>query len=232
MSFIIEVEGISGAGKTTLVPYIVDYIKKKKFSCFSFYEPGTTELGKKLRKLALNVKDSTNFNDTLTHLLLFLTNRSDIYASHQEEIDNNDFVVVDRYYGSTQVYQIMSRKSLVERGILSNVLDTTMRAIMLRPSPTDSTFLLNASPKIAFDRVKQRINKLDDAPKRYRPNVRKDFIEFNTARRTNFLDYFYTLEQCPVNVVLNADQDLEHVVTEMEHRMNKLLEYAVKTRQA
>lgn len=226
MSFILEVEGISGAGKTTLIPYIQKYLKKRELSSFTFYEPGFTKLGNDIRKLVLKEKDNGLYYKHLTNLLLFLTNRVDIRFTITNGMQKKDFTVIDRYYGSTYVYQILSLESEVERILLKNVLNATMGAITCNTSYSnksfvDGTILLNASPDVALERVKKRTKKENKG--KFKTEVRDDFEEYNTKKQMDYLDYFYMLDRNEKNILIDADQNLEKVVKDVEHKLDKLI---------
>lgn len=233
MSFIIEVEGISGAGKTTMVPYIQKYLEKQGYSTFSFYEPGFTKLGTDIRKIVLKQENNgETYYKILTKLLLFLTNRVDTRYFCINKIHKSDFTIIDRYYGSTYVYQILSLESEVERTLLRNVLNAAMGAIThshsyVNKTFVDATILLNVSPNIALKRVKKRDKKKKSD--KYKAEISDEFIEFNTKKRKDFLDYFYMLDKNNKNILIDADAKLESVVSEVEHRLEKLLS-GIKTR--
>jgi dTMP kinase len=228
MAYMIEVEGISGAGKTTVVPHIQKFLEDNGYSTFSFYEPGTTKLGRTIRKLVLDNNVPGNYHKVLTKLLLFLTNRADIRSVFSREIESKDFAIVDRYYGSTYVYQIMSLASEVEQILLSNVLNAVMGAITSMTSYSnskfvDTTVLLNVSPETAFKRVKKRASGKKE--KIYKVDFEEDeFIQFNEMKQKQFLDYFYSLERSNRNMLIDASQKLPSVKKELDKKFKNFLD--------
>lgn len=228
MAYMIEVEGISGAGKTTVVPHIQKFFEDKGYTAFSFYEPGTTKLGRTIRKLVLDNNVPGNYHKVLTKLLLFLTNRADIRSVFGREIESKDFAIVDRYYGSTYVYQIMSLASEVEQILLNNVLNAVMGAITSITSYSnskfvDSTILLNVSPETAFKRVKKRASGKKENI--YRVDFEEDdFVQFNEIKQGQFLDYFYSLDRCNKNILIDANQKLPLVKKELDNKLKIFLD--------
>ena len=56
MGKFITFEGIDGAGKSTHIAFVSDYIKARGIELVSSREPGGTPLGEKLRELVLHEK--------------------------------------------------------------------------------------------------------------------------------------------------------------------------------
>ena len=54
MAYFITVEGIDGAGKSTHLEFIQNYLNKKNIQNKLTREPGGTEIGEKLRQLLLH----------------------------------------------------------------------------------------------------------------------------------------------------------------------------------
>lgn len=227
MSFIIEVEGISGSGKTTLVPYIQKFLEKQGYSSFSFYEPGFTKLGNDIRKMVLSQKtNGETYYKVLTKLLLFLTNRVDTRYLCSKEIHKKNFTIIDRYYGSTYVYQILALESITEQNLLINVLNATMGAITNTPAYmnkrfVDGTILLNVNPEVALKRIQARSK--DKKNSKYKEEISDDFVEFNVKKQRDFLDYFYMLDKTDANIMIDAEQKLDLVVKEVERKLKTLL---------
>lgn len=104
----ITLEGIEGSGKTTEIKFLQDYFKQKGIDCIFTREPGGTEIGGQIRKVLLNPA-----NTALTpyaELLLYVADR----AQHINQVvlpalDAGKWVVCDRYFDATLVYQGYAR---------------------------------------------------------------------------------------------------------------------------
>lgn len=95
-------EGLDGCGKTTQIKLLKEnLIKNGIYNVLDFREPGSTELGEKIRDILLHNKLTD-----VQRLFLFLTARNVI--TNQEiipSIKNGDIVICDRYAPSTLAYQ-------------------------------------------------------------------------------------------------------------------------------
>ena len=72
--WLIAIEGIDGAGKTTLVNNLQSYYENKDYKCSKFKEPTDGQYGKKIKELALYGRDSYTAMD---EMLLFLEDRKE-----------------------------------------------------------------------------------------------------------------------------------------------------------
>ncbi len=99
----VTLEGIEGAGKSTLMNLLVRELEKRGLPFVRTREPGGCGLGARLRPLLLDVSSSL---DSRAELFLFLADR----AQHVAEIirpalERGEWVLCDRYADSTIAYQ-------------------------------------------------------------------------------------------------------------------------------
>ena len=146
----ISVEGIDGAGKSTHVGFIREYLQDKGFKVIVTREPGGTAMGEKVRDLLLHNHEPIH---PLTELFL-------MFASRQELIDKvinpnlnqGVCVIADRFIDASIAYQGYGR------GIGVNKLDKIIS--LLDPVlKTDLTFLFDVSLGLAINRVSRNKNK-------------------------------------------------------------------------
>ena len=64
----ISVEGIDGAGKSTHIPFMIDYLTKNDIKVVTQREPGGTPIGESLRQILLHAK---NLHEITELLLMF-----------------------------------------------------------------------------------------------------------------------------------------------------------------
>mgnify|MGYP005769793939 CR=1 FL=1 len=167
----ITFEGIDGAGKTTQIKLLQEYLISKKQPVRLSREPGGTRIGDKIRALILD-KSNTDMCP-MTELLLYYASR----AQHIERViapalAQGECVICDRFYDSSYAYQQLGR------GIDKKALDalTSMVAENYRP---DITFLLDISPEVSAQRLHTRGNELDrleEENQKFKEKVRQGFL--------------------------------------------------------
>lgn len=109
----VTVEGVEGAGKSTLMGLLAFELEKRKLPFVRTREPGGCGLGAKIRPLLLDVSSRV---DSRAELFLFLADR----AQHVAEVirpalERGEWVLCDRYADSTIAYQGYGRGMDVER---------------------------------------------------------------------------------------------------------------------
>ena len=100
----ITFEGIEGAGKSTAIEFLVEYLQAHGYDPVTTREPGGSALGRRLRSLLLDVR--TTGLCSRAELFLFLADR----AQHVSEVINpaleaGQVVLCDRFTDSTLAYQ-------------------------------------------------------------------------------------------------------------------------------
>ena len=153
----IVIEGIDGSGKTTQINQLsqwligTDLIPENNQLVIT-REPGGTKVGKSIRSLLLDTSKE-NSPDSITELLLYAADR----AQHVNEIirpslNKGDWVISDRFCGSTIAYQGYGRK-------LDIKLIQDLELIATQGISPDITFLLDIPVE---ESIKRRIHKKDD----------------------------------------------------------------------
>ena len=150
-------EGIDGSGKTTQINQLSKWLVKTDIipennQLVITREPGGTDLGKSIRSLLLNTSREKS-PDSITELLLYAADRS----QHVNEIirptlNKGDWVISDRFCGSTLAYQGYGRK-------LDIKLIKDLENIATQGVSPDITFMLDIPVE---ESIKRRINMKDD----------------------------------------------------------------------
>ena len=103
----IALEGMDGVGKSTVMPYISDYLKSIGRDVVEVREPGSTPLGERIRGL---LKSDCPM-DATSELLLMLTARHQLFKDVVlPALAEGKVVLTDRYYMSTIAYQCAGRR--------------------------------------------------------------------------------------------------------------------------
>lgn len=107
-SYFISFEGIEGAGKSTQIARISQFLDEKGFNVIVLREPGGTSFGERLRSAILNSSQDIH---PLAEAHLFASSRAQLLSEVTlKELDQgNTIVIYDRYIDSTLAYQGMAR---------------------------------------------------------------------------------------------------------------------------
>ena len=141
----IVIEGIDGCGKTTQIDELSKWLPKSGLikqgsKLITTREPGGSLLGKKLRGLILD-NNENNKPSSLAELLLYSADRAEhVSKIISPALNNNDWVISDRFSDSTLAYQGYGRNINLE--IIKNI-----ESIVCQGEYPDMTFFLEISPE-------------------------------------------------------------------------------------
>ena len=174
-------EGIDGCGKTTQIKAICNWLPKSNLVSSNSLivktrEPGGSILGEKLRELILS-NDKDNSPSSLTELLLYAADRAEhITKKISPALKKGDWVLSDRFSGSTLAYQGYGRN--IDKEIIEK-----LEIIACQGEKPDITFLLDISPE---ESIARRKNKLPDRIESEGINfLRKVSIGFKEIEKKN-----------------------------------------------
>ena len=148
-------EGIDGCGKTTQIDKISKWLPdsglmKKNSKLIKTKEPGGSLLGKKLRNLILD-NNKNNKPSSLAELLLYSADRAEhVSKIISPALENNDWVLSDRFSDSTLAYQGYGRNINLE--IIKNI-----ESIVCQGKCPDLTIFLEISAEESVFRRKDII---------------------------------------------------------------------------
>ena len=146
---LLVIEGLEGAGKTTVIQTIESYLKDKNQKVLLTREPGGTRVGEWVRSL-IKEQVSGETLDPRTELLMLYAAR----VQHIEEIikpalKQGIWVISDRFELSTIAYQGGGR------GLPMAMINQVSTAVLQGFKP-DVTFFLDLDPALGLARVLQR----------------------------------------------------------------------------
>jgi dTMP kinase len=149
---LITVEGLDGAGKTTLVAGLSAALEERGQPVFVLREPGGVALSERIRDL---VKDPSLDVHPRTEALLYAAARAQLVAQElQPLLADGNWVLVDRFVDSSLAYQGAGRGLGVEEIRALNVFATAGLA-------PDRTLLLRIDPAVGLARVGGRAGDAD-----------------------------------------------------------------------
>lgn len=105
----VSFEGGEGAGKTTLINHLHDFLQREGYQVVVTREPGGSRLGYQIRELLLHHGKEVKISDK-AELFLFLSSR----AQHVEEViqpalSEDKIILCDRFSDSSIAYQGFAR---------------------------------------------------------------------------------------------------------------------------
>src|SRR5512138_1823202 len=104
MIMFITLEGPEGSGKTSHIPYLVEYLREKGYTVFPTREPGGTRISEQIREILHDLKNAEMHPRTET--LLYQAARAQIVEQViQPRLKDGEIIISDRYYDSTIAYQ-------------------------------------------------------------------------------------------------------------------------------
>ncbi len=99
----ITIEGQDGAGKSTNVASMREYLESKNIEFVHTREPGGTSLGEKIRELLLNSLDK--IADKTELLMMFAARAQHIESVIEPALSKGVWVLCDRFTDATYAYQ-------------------------------------------------------------------------------------------------------------------------------
>ena len=144
---LITVEGLDGAGKTTLVAGVTRELAARGRELLVLREPGGVELSERIREL---VKDPALAVDPRAEALLYAAARAQLVAEQLVPLlDAGEWVLLDRFVDSSLAYQGAGRGLGIEEIRALNAFATGG----LTP---DRTLLLRIEPAVGAARIAGR----------------------------------------------------------------------------
>ena len=158
---LIAVEGIDGSGKTTVVRFLIEELRKRGYDVVAFKEPTDSEYGRRIRQILKERRVSPE-----EELELFIKDREfDVQNNILPALKSGKIVIMDRYYYSTIAYQ----------GALGLDVEMIRKLNEQFPKP-DLVIILDVSPETALKRIKakRRPDRFEDLE--YLRKVREIFL--------------------------------------------------------
>jgi dTMP kinase len=150
----ITLEGVDGAGKSTHLAWLVDFLRQQGRAVVQTREPGGTALGEKLREILLH--DAMHLETEA--LLMFAARREHLEQVIRPALDRGDWVVCDRFTDASFAYQGGGRGLSFEKlGIMENWVQADLQPdlTLLFDLPVDVAAQRMAGAARALDRFEQ-----------------------------------------------------------------------------
>ncbi len=191
---LIAVEGIDGSGKTTVVRFLEEELKKRGYDVVVFKEPTNSEWGRRIKRA---FKDRRLKPEE--ELELFLKDREwNVKNNVVPALKAGKVVIMDRYYYSTIAYQ-------GALGIDPDYIKQLNEKIAPKP---DLVIILDVKPETALKRIRMRGDK---------PNRFEDLEYLRKVR-----EIFLSLKNKNI-VVIDAERNMEEVKSDVLNVVSKYL---------
>ena len=206
----IVLEGVNGAGKSSLLTRLKAFTASLGFEVLTSFEPGATPLGKDLRRALL--EGTAGKVAPLTELLLFAADRHE----HVEKVIRpalaaGKIVLCDRFLYSTIAFQGYGR------GLDRNVIDQ-LNGLAAGQTLPDLVLLLDLDAKEGLRRTKSRSSSTSpSAP----DSFEAEQLSFHEALRKGFLEI--ARERPEPFVILEAAKSADEVFEASCGAVKKLL---------
>ena len=201
----ITLEGGEGAGKSTQIQVVKDYLLTRGNDVVVTREPGGTSEGQEIRNLLVS-GDKDKWSP-LSETLLIMADR----AAHLERVirpalAEGKYVVCDRFFDSTKAYQG------VAGGLGLDVIHNLQQPVLGKTLP-DVTLLLDIDPEKGLRRAQERGGEL---------RFESKTLAYHRTLRNAFLDF---AAQEPERIfVIDADRDVQAVSADilavLDERLN------------
>ncbi|HVA60704.1 MAG TPA: dTMP kinase [Mycobacteriales bacterium] len=172
-------EGGDGAGKSTQVALLTDWLAEHGHPVVTTMEPGATTVGQQLRATLLDRRDQPMA--PRTEALLYAADR----AQHVDEVvapalDRGAVVVTDRYVDSSLAYQGAGRT--LAAGEVARLSRWATHGLV-----PDLTVVLDVSPQLGLARRRAPLDRIESEPTEFHDRVRARFLELARRRPHRYL---------------------------------------------
>ena len=199
----ITIDGVEGAGKSTQIKFICDYLQAKGINVVLTREPGGTDLGEKIRELLLSTQTQSMHNDSEL-LLMFAARNEHIHHKIMPALERGDWVLSDRFTDASYAYQGGGRGLDIER------IEQLERWVLGDFAP-DMTLLLDIPVEQGMSRVESRGEK---------DRIELEKMDFFQRVRQAYID---RSEKYPDRIkLIDSSKEREHTSQQIQQILDSL----------
>mgnify|MGYP003298647776 FL=1 len=185
----ISFEGIEGSGKSTQIELIEELIRAKGYQVKKLREPGTTELGEKIRNIFLEKTSETV--DPITEAFLLYASRKHLDQNFlRQNLSDGAIVIADRYADATLAYQSYGKG--LDHNFVKLIHDSSQ---LLSP---DLTFYMDISAELSRERISDReMDRMESESIDFFKKVREGYLQIahDNPERVVVLDANKTIDE-------------------------------------
>ena len=179
--FFITLEGIEGAGKSTMVNFIEDFLIKSGHDVIKTREPGGTKIGEQIREVLLK-NENNNLTADAELLLMFAARAQHMSKVITPALSSGKTILCDRFIDASYAYQgggrgiDTSRINLLEKWMQSNLtpdltllFDLNVSVGIARTKKRSKADRFEEEESIFFEKVRAcYLKRAEDEPNRFR----------------------------------------------------------------
>jgi dTMP kinase len=203
----ISIEGPDGAGKSTQIKLLEQYLLEAGYEVILTREPGGTIIGEKIRTVLLDPENvKMNYK---TEILLYAAARAQIVEEViKPALNEGKIVICDRFVDSSFAYQGYGRG--IDLEYIRNVNEMVMGDTI-----PNLTLIFDIDPEIGLNRVQARRGNNFT-----KDRIESEAIDFHTRVRNGFLSLAKTHERYRV---INSNQEIQTIHLEVKRFANDIL---------
>ena len=185
--FFITFEGPEGAGKSSQVARLAQYLESRGKNCVITREPGGTGLAEVIRQVVKSHNTEEKVHDATELLLMEAARAQHVREKILPALEKDSVVICDRFSDSTCAYQGGARK--MDKKVIDFLNDYASAG-----RKPDLTFLLDLPPEEGFRRIvsreKEGFDRFENEKLDFHHNVRQAFLEAaeNEPERIHVID--------------------------------------------
>lgn len=207
--FFIVFEGGEGAGKSTQVRLLTEWLRSRGLTVAVTREPGATNVGAQVRALLL---DPANRVSRRAEALLYAADRAD-HVEHviRPALERGEVVISDRYIDSSLAYQGAGRDLTIDD--IARISQWATNGLV-----ADLTVLLDVPPDTGLGRAGAQPDRIESEPAEFHERVRNGFRELAARHPRRYL-------------VIDATLPVDEVAEQVRARVTRVLPGAAETHQ-
>ncbi len=177
----ITLEGIEGAGKTTVADRLSQALRARGITVHATREPGGTKVAERIRALVLD-RGEEHIGAVAETLLMFGARQVHIDNLIRPALTRGEWVLCDRFTDATHAYQGGGR------GVDGQLIDQLAKAVHGDLWP-DCTILLDVPVRVGLERMQARrgaIDRFEIESAQFFDRVRNRYLELARAAPERF----------------------------------------------
>ena len=199
----ISFDGVDGVGKSTQTELFVEWLREQGHSVVTCRDPGSTELGERLRNLVLKASDIKI--NAESEMLLYMAARAQLVSEViQPALEAGQYVISDRFLLANVVYQ-------GHAGGLNPQSIWDVGRIATAGRQPDLTIVLDMPLEKAVGRIGRELDRMEAKGMEFLQRVREGFLA--------------EAEGDPEQIkVINADQQIDEVQADIRQAVRACIE--------